>query len=104
MADGGRLSKAKLFYNAIRPALLSVPIDHVCLPALHLDLGIYLWVFDSLDKACKHIDLKMACEVEASEADSAALESDFEEEWPQVIIISSDDEADEEEPPQQLKS
>eukprot|EP00117_Sycon_ciliatum_P006751 scpid39357/ scgid10155/ len=47
MADGGRLSKAKHFYNAIRPAMLSVPIDHVCLPALHLDLGIYLWVFET---------------------------------------------------------
>ncbi|XP_065189442.1 uncharacterized protein LOC135820065 [Sycon ciliatum] len=32
--------------------------------ALHLDLGIYLWVFDSFVKECKHIDLKMACEVE----------------------------------------
>ena len=73
MADGERLSKAKHLYNATRPAMLSVPIDHVCLPALHLDLGIYLWVFDSFVKECRRIDLKMACEVEVSKADSAAF-------------------------------
>ena len=44
-ASGSRLTKAKYFNNVIRPAFLPVPLDWVCIPALHLDLGIFVWLF-----------------------------------------------------------
>ena len=40
-ADGSRLSRAKQYNNVIRTTLIPIPLDWVCIPALHLDLGIY---------------------------------------------------------------
>ena len=42
--DGSRLSRAKLFNNVIRPTILPIPVADAVIPALHLDLGIFVWI------------------------------------------------------------
>ena len=58
--DGARLTRAKEFNNVIRPALLPVPIEDVCIPALHLDLGIYPWMFEAMLADLRSLDLLLA--------------------------------------------
>lgn len=58
--DGSRLSKAKVHNNVIRPAMLPVPIEDVCIPALHLDLGIYPWMFTAMLSDLRVLDLALA--------------------------------------------
>ena len=58
--DGSRLANAKEFNNVIRPALLPVPIPDICVPALHLDLGIYVWIFDAMVNDLRSLDMSLA--------------------------------------------
>ena len=69
--DGSRTPRAKLFRNAIRPAILPIPIDHASLPALHLDLGIFVWLFEALKKECSNLDLQLARVAHADADDSS---------------------------------
>ena len=62
-ADGSRLPRAKFFNNVIRPALLPVDLDWVCVPALHLDLGIYLWLFEAMIAGLRELDITLAAEL-----------------------------------------
>ena len=55
--DGARIRRAKEFNNVIRPALLLVPIEDVCILALHLDLGIYPWMFEAMLADLQSLDL-----------------------------------------------
>ena len=38
---GENVSAAKAFNNVIRPIILSIDVEDVCIPALNLDLGIF---------------------------------------------------------------
>ena len=62
-ADGSQLSRAKLFNNAIRPVLLPIQLDYVCIPALHLDLGIYMWLFEAFISDMRQLDMALAAEL-----------------------------------------
>ena len=62
-ADGSRLARAKLHNNVIRPALLPIPIEWVCIPALHLDLAIYMWMFDAMIADVRQLDMALAAQV-----------------------------------------
>ena len=57
---GGNLSRAKYHNNVIRPAILPFPLEDVCIPTLHLDLGIYPWLFDALSTEVRDLDLLLA--------------------------------------------
>ena len=59
-AKGSCLTKAKLFNNVIRPCLLPVALQWVCIPALHLDLGIYMWMFESFIADMRDLDAQLA--------------------------------------------
>lgn len=72
VADGARMPRAKLFRNVVRPALLPIAVDHAALPALHLDLGIYMRLYNALLKDCCKLDLKLA-----KAAHTTASGSDF---------------------------
>ena len=58
--NGARIVRAREFNNVIRPALLHVPIDDVCVPALHLDLGIFPWIFEAMLADLRLLDGFMA--------------------------------------------
>jgi len=59
-AAGSQLSTAKHYNNVIRHAILPVPISQVIIPVLHLDLGIYTWIFDAFLKDLKMLDSLLA--------------------------------------------
>ncbi|KAK3700753.1 hypothetical protein QZH41_010941, partial [Actinostola sp. cb2023] len=42
---GSPMSKAKQFNSAIRPPLFNIPINQVCLPGLHISMGIFNRLF-----------------------------------------------------------
>ena len=58
--DGSVLSRAKLFNNVIRPAILPVLIMDACIPALHLDLGIFPYLYDAMLADARDLDIKLA--------------------------------------------
>ena len=70
-ADGSRLPRAKMFQNVIRPALLQIPLEWVCIPSLHLDLGIYLWLYEAMIADLRDLDVAMAAEIGKSGMDEA---------------------------------
>ena len=53
---GGNLIKAKFHCNVIRPAILQFPINDVCTPVLHLDLGIFAWLYEAMMKDVLELD------------------------------------------------
>ena len=40
----------------IRPALLPIPLQWVCILALHLDLGIFPWIWDAMIADWRELD------------------------------------------------
>lgn len=56
LASGGNLQNAKFHNNAIRKAILPVHLEDVCIPVLHLDLGIYPWMNEALCAEAQKID------------------------------------------------
>ena len=56
-AAESRLSYAKHFNNVIRQCILPIPIHHTITPVLHLDLGIFGWMFDGFLKDLRQLDI-----------------------------------------------
>eukprot|EP00117_Sycon_ciliatum_P014856 scpid42267/ scgid14944/ len=67
--DGSRLSRAKLFNNVIRPTILPIPVADAVIPALHLDLGIFVWIYELLEKELHQLDLKLAAHCAPASSD-----------------------------------
>ena len=75
-ADGSRLPRAKFFNNVIRRALLQVDLDWVCVPAMHLDLGIYRYFFEAMIADLHDLNITLAAELSKTgmqTSDSAAF-------------------------------
>ena len=66
---GSRLSQAQLFNNAVRPLMLPIEIVNAVIPALHLDLGIFAWLFDHMEKELQQLDLQVAVHYAPSNED-----------------------------------
>lgn len=80
LASGGDLKKAKHYNNVIDTHFLDINLDHVsitnnnyymnngiipkpdkvCLPGLHITLGVFLKLFTLLEDECYKLDLEMA--------------------------------------------
>ncbi|XP_065192129.1 uncharacterized protein LOC135823213 [Sycon ciliatum] len=73
IADGERLPNAKLHNNVIRPAILPVPLPNVIVPVLHLDLGIFAWMFDAMLKDLRELDKLLASKAQSAAGDSDAF-------------------------------
>ena len=75
--NGGNLARAKLFNNVVRPCLLPVPVSDACIPALHLDLGIFPYIYECLQADGQAFDLKLSAhtsvEVSSDTSDFHAL-------------------------------
>ena len=83
-ADGSRLPPAKYHNNVIRPALLPISLDWVCIPVLHLDLGIYMWLFQAFTADIHQLDIKFAASL--GKAGTATTDS---QEFAQAAQLSS---------------
>ena len=57
---GARLPQAKQFNNVIRPSLLPVELEDICIPVLHLDLGIFPWMFEAMLADVRKLDCELA--------------------------------------------
>ena len=60
VASGSRLQHAKHHNNVIRPFVVPIEIRDVCVPVLHLDLGIFPWLFDAMVRDAEELDLQLA--------------------------------------------
>ncbi|CAH1271099.1 COL6A5 [Branchiostoma lanceolatum] len=56
----GDIAKAKQYRNVIAPHMLDVPLDQVCIPALHLSLGIFQKLYKMLERDLLDLDVIMA--------------------------------------------
>ena len=45
------------------PYKLPIPLEDVCLPALHLDLGIFPWLYEAMLADARQLDYWLATEV-----------------------------------------
>ena len=43
--------------------MLPIPLEDVCLPALHLDLGIFPWLYEAMLADAKQLDCQLAAKV-----------------------------------------
>ena len=63
------LSSAKNFNNVLRPVILPAPVQYVVIPALHLDLGIFPWMFTAFEADVLTLDIALAGRGTAAETD-----------------------------------
>ena len=63
-AAGGQLPRAKFYNNVVRRPILPIPIRHVIIPILHLDLGIFTWLYVALMKDLQELDAQLAAKCE----------------------------------------
>ena len=73
VAAGLVTSNAKKFNNVIRPQLLPIPVEDVCIPPLHLDLGIFPYIFYAFLDELRCIDCKIAALLITDSQDSEAF-------------------------------
>ena len=54
------LTHAKKCKNVIAPRFFDIPIIQVCLPGLHITLGVVKKIVEMIEKLCKVTDIKIA--------------------------------------------
>ena len=62
------LSKAKLVNNVISDVFFDIRLEKICIPGLHVTLGVYIKLLRELEHFAKQLDVKIA-EVFAVEKD-----------------------------------
>ena len=58
-ASGGNLQKAEHHHSDIRKLVTPVELHDICIPGLHLDLGIFSWMDGALCAEAQKIDKKL---------------------------------------------
>lgn len=76
---GSVTGNAKKFNNVIRPQLLPIPVEDVCVPALHLDLGIFPYLFYAFVDELRRVDYKFAVTLKSVDHDSQAFKGAVEQ-------------------------
>ena len=61
VAAGSALSSAKHYNNVIRSPILPIELEEICIPVLHLDLGIFPWLYEAMLRDSDALDLELAC-------------------------------------------
>ena len=54
------LKQAKNACNVIDGIFFNIPLDHVCIPGLHVTLGVYFKLLHEFESFCKDMDLQIA--------------------------------------------
>jgi len=74
-AAGSRLQNANHYNNVIREVIFPIAITDVCVPVLHLDLGIFPWLYEAMIRDAEDIDFLLAkCQCEHDAASSSFKE------------------------------
>ena len=73
VSSGARLVNAKKFNNCIRLPVLPMELENVIIPVLHLDLGIFPWIFSALTNDCQTLDCELAAAGTAAGTDSESF-------------------------------
>lgn len=60
VAASANIARIKHHNNVIRPVILPVQLNNVCVPILHLDLGIFPWIYDAMCSEVKSLDNTLA--------------------------------------------
>ena len=69
------MPRAKFYNTVIRRPILPIPISHVIIPILHLDLGIFTWLYEALMKDLQELDAQLAAKCEPlTAADATAFQ------------------------------
>ena len=68
----GNPSNVKQFNNVLRSVILPIPVANVVIPVLHLDLGIFPWLFEACLSEVRLLDLKLVASTASSPEDNAA--------------------------------
>ncbi|KAL9977598.1 hypothetical protein ACROYT_G015020 [Oculina patagonica] len=55
-ADGSWVSRQKFYHNVTHCKLLDIELDKVCVPGLHISLGVFKKLFDGLEDQCFELD------------------------------------------------
>ncbi|XP_070544697.1 uncharacterized protein [Ptychodera flava] len=55
----GKLANAKMYNNAINNVIFDIPISQVCVPSLHLDLGIFLRFYNMFENEVEQLQKKI---------------------------------------------
>ncbi|KAL5496438.1 hypothetical protein EMCRGX_G012721 [Ephydatia muelleri] len=63
IASGGNIKKVKYFNNCKGEPLFPIPLNQVCLPALHISMGIFFKLYSLLEEECHMLDLKLALQL-----------------------------------------
>ncbi|XP_038063028.1 uncharacterized protein LOC119733716 [Patiria miniata] len=66
-SKGGIPAKAKNFHNVIREPLMSVPLSQVCIPGLHISLGLFMKHFNSFENNCHRLDMEVSTTLSAQD-------------------------------------
>lgn len=59
LASGGNIKNAKFYNNVICPLFFDIP-PQVCIPGLHISLGVFYRLYSLLEAACHELDLIFA--------------------------------------------
>ena len=70
-AAGAKVSQAKRYNNVIRPCILPIEISNAIIPVLHLDLGIFPWMFSAFLRDLKQLDLAIVAKCDPTDDDNS---------------------------------
>ncbi|EDO30953.1 predicted protein [Nematostella vectensis] len=56
----GDLKKAKDYFNVIHEPLLDIPSDRICVPGLHISIGLFLKFYNLFMTECESLDILIA--------------------------------------------
>ena len=54
------MNHAKDAFNVIDKPFFNIELDQVCVPSLHITLGVYLKLFNYFELLCKDVDMQIA--------------------------------------------
>ena len=69
------LKHAKDVFNVIDKPFFNIELDQVCVPGLHITLGVYLKLFNYFELFCKDVDMQIAYAL--AEKDVASGDDNF---------------------------
>ena len=69
LAASTSFQAAKLFNNAVRPLILPIEAGDTVIPALHLDMCIFSWLYDHMEKEVQQLHRHLALQCASSNED-----------------------------------
>ncbi|KAJ8018292.1 hypothetical protein HOLleu_43792 [Holothuria leucospilota] len=77
--DGARPDRMKFYNNVIEKPLFDIPLDQVCIPGLHISLGLFLKHYNSFEAECHKFDLKIASTMDVDATNKSKFQTTVEQ-------------------------